>query len=285
VKHALILGAGSQITPFLTRRLASAGYQGMAVSRRPPCPGLAEGFPWRALDVTSPGDWAWAPEKTVVISLLPIWLLPAFLPRLANASQVIAFSSTSRFTKHDSTDSKEKEVAQCLAEGEAGLAERCRGIGIPWTVLRPTLVYGAGRDENVTAIARFIQRYGVFPLARPGNGLRQPVHTDDLAMAAVAAIDNARANNVDINLPGGETLSYKAMVERIFNELGKKPRIIMLPPALYRSLYRLLGFIAAVDYSQNAIDRMNQDLTFELGPSRALLGYHPRGFEFRLPPY
>ena len=58
----------------------------------------------------------------------------------------------------------------------------------------------------------------------------------------------------------------------------------MLPPGIYRTLYRLLGLITAVDYSHNAIDRMNQDLTFEREPARALLGYHPRGFEFRLPP-
>ena len=92
-----------------------------------------------------------------------------------------------------------------LAAAEAAVAAGA----IPWTVLRPALIYGLGLDRNVTAAARFIRRWHCFPLGGPGKGLRQPVHADDLAAAALAALDLPAAEGQSFNLGGGETLSYR----------------------------------------------------------------------------
>ena len=97
-RQALILGAGSQLAPFLTQRLAQAGCTGVCVSRhRPPAaPPLHPHFPWRRIDMAEPTAWEAVPGA-IAFSILPLWLLPAHLPALAAAgvAQVIAFSSTS----------------------------------------------------------------------------------------------------------------------------------------------------------------------------------------------
>jgi nucleoside-diphosphate-sugar epimerase len=49
------------------------------------------------------------------------------------------------------------------------------------------------------------------------------VHADDLAGAALAALDAPGAADRAFDLPGGETLSYRAMVERIFEGMGRRP--------------------------------------------------------------
>ena len=111
---------------------------------------------------------------------MPLWLVPPLLPRLAGSRQLIVFSSTSVFTKATSKDPNERSVAEDLAAAETKIAEFCTAKNIHWTILRPTMIYGGGRDRNVSAIARFIERWGVFPLVYPAKGLRQPVHADDL---------------------------------------------------------------------------------------------------------
>ncbi len=60
--------------------------------------------------------------------------------------------------------------------------------GVEWVILRPTLIYGHGRDKNITEIARFIRRFGFFPLLGKANGLRQPIHVEDVAEACFAAL-------------------------------------------------------------------------------------------------
>ncbi|PPT43957.1 nucleoside-diphosphate sugar epimerase, partial [Xanthomonas arboricola] len=62
------------------------------------------------------------------------------------------------------------------------------------TVLRPTLVYGAGRDRTLTQIAGLAQRTGAFVLPANATGLRQP---GDLGERAVApgTIDQRRAQH------------------------------------------------------------------------------------------
>jgi nucleoside-diphosphate-sugar epimerase len=282
---ALILGAGSQVAPFLAQRLAEHGLAGAAVSRHAPTASLHAAFPWHRVDLAEAPDWPAMPG-TVVFSVLPLWLLPAHVPALvaAGATQLIAFSSTSVFAKADSPDPAEQALAQRLASAESAVAEACEAAGVPWTILRPTLIYGSGRDQNVSAVARFIRRFGFFPVAHPASGLRQPVHADDLAIAAVAAIANPNAFNRAFNLPGGETLTYREMIARIFAGVGATPRILPLPSGLLRRALPLVQNRLPYRYSPALFLRMNQDLAFDPSDAHAALNYAPRPFKLELAP-
>ena len=279
-RHVVLLGAGSQLAPFITQQLAEKGWRGVAVSRRAPNshPPLHSAFEWESLDITG-GEALVAPIGSTIISLVPLWLLPPLILRLKHTAQVIAFSSTSRFSKAQSSDPAERTQAQQLASAEDAVVENCELAGIPWTILRPTMVYGSGRDRNVSAIAAFVRQYGFFPVSQPGRGLRQPVHAYDLAVAAVSAIENTKAFNTTFNLSGGETLSYRAMVERIFAALGRRPLILPVPAIILRSAFALGRHIVSSGYSPVLFQRMNQDLVFDSSAARAALNYDPRSFE------
>jgi nucleoside-diphosphate-sugar epimerase len=200
-----------------------------------------------------------------VIATLPIWLLAAHLPALARrgVDRLIAFSSTSVEAKRESHSAKAQAVVAALFGGEAAVMEAATASGIHVTILRPTLIYGTGEDANVSAAARFIKRFGFFPLAWNAQGLRQPVHADDLAAAALAALESPVSTGRIYPLPGGETLSYRAMIERIFEALGRRPRFIRIP-----------GLAALSELAK----RMAQDQAFDVGPAARDLGYTPRRF-------
>jgi nucleoside-diphosphate-sugar epimerase len=273
----LVLGATSLIGGYALTRLAAAGAAVTAVSRRPGPE--QDGVRWVAADVKAPGLTEAVGRAETVLSLSPIWLLPGALPALqaAGMSRLVAFSSTSRFTKQDSPEESERAVARKLADAEHATERFCHEAGIAWTILRPTLIYAEGRDANVSRLARLIRKVGVLPLSGTGAGLRQPVHADDLAAGAIAAASSPAAENRAYDLPGGETLTYREMAERVFEGLGRRPRIVTVPPVLWRT-----GLMLAAPVLPGATaamgDRMAQDLTFDGSAAALDFGWSPRLF-------
>lgn len=274
----LVLGATSLIGGHLMARLADEGFDPVAISRRPPVGDAC----WVDVDLTDPDVETRLPPAATVFSLSPIWLLPAVLAGLKARGMVrlVAFSSTSRFTKIDSPEPAERAVAKALADAEQAVETWCAEHGVAWTILRPTLIYDEGHDENVSRIARLVRRFHVMPLAGRGEGLRQPVHAADLAIGALSAAKASAARNRAYDLVGGETLTYRAMVDRIFEGLGRTPRSLPMPPWLFALLMRLAkpfypGATAAMG------TRMGQDLTFDSSDAMRDFGWAPRAFHPR----
>jgi nucleoside-diphosphate-sugar epimerase len=260
----LVLGATSLIGRYLTPLL---GRRAIAVSRRPPPEASGR---WVAADLEAGPD---LPPAATVVSLMPLWLLAPLLPRLVEGgmTRLVAFSSTSRFTKQASAEPAEREVAQNLAEAEAAVM----ASPAAWTILRPTLIYAEGQDGNVSRLAGIARRFGVLPLAGEGKGLRQPVHAQDLAAAVPLILAAPATQRRAYDLPGGETLSYRAMGERVFEGLGRRPRILTVPPGLWRMAFKLLRPKGA---TTSMGDRMAEDLVFDARPAQADFGWAPRDF-------
>jgi nucleoside-diphosphate-sugar epimerase len=219
-----------------------------------------------------------------VVICSPIWLVSdAVLNRLVQLGmkRLIAFSSTSRLTKGASPEPAEREVVARLARGEATIAEFCPKHGVAYTILRPTLIYDEGQDENVSQIASLIRKLGFFPVCGPATGLRQPVHARDLAHAAVQALPAKAAFDRDYNLSGGEALTYRAMVERIFRGLGKKPLIVSLPLEVWKFALTVLDWLRpnkTLKRNVNMVARMNVDLWFDHAAATHDFGYRPGPF-------
>lgn len=276
MRHALVFGGSGQIGRPLLARLLQEGWRITAVSRSPrhDAPGLS----WRSGDLASP------PELPVrVDALLSCGPLDAFARWYADAAiecgRVIAFGSTSVDTKRGSADARERDVARRLRDGEDTVMATAQGRGAHATLLRPTLVYGAGRDATLTRIAQLAQRWGRFPLPRNAAGLRQPVHVDDLAAAAHAALSRPESFGRAYALPGGETLPYREMVARVLAVLEPPPTLVELPaPAFNLALAtaKLLG--RGTGLGEAAVQRMRSDLVFDGGPAQRDLGWSARPF-------
>ncbi len=68
------------------------------------------------------------------------------------------------------------------------------------------------------------------------------------------------------------------MVERIFERLGRRPRIVPVPLGMLTVGLKVLNRFEATPYSPELFRRMNQDLAFDADAARAALGYDPRPF-------
>ncbi|HSR65383.1 MAG TPA: NAD-dependent epimerase/dehydratase family protein [Xanthomonadaceae bacterium] len=274
MREALVFGASGQVGRPLLARLLADGWRVTAVSRAPQP--IADGVRWLRGDLFDPGDVPRAPEA--IFSCGPLDLFAQWYARNpVGAAQVVAFGSTSVHVKRDSADLAERDLAARLREGEHALLGTAAARGARAALLRPTLVYGSGRDRTLSRIAAIARRWRRFVLPRGAGGLRQPVHVDDLADAAVAAAAAQATGAFD--LPGGEALAYREMVARVLAALDPPARLLEVPAPLFATalaLARAGGRLGG--FGDAALARLGEDLVFDPAPARATFGYAPRAF-------
>jgi nucleoside-diphosphate-sugar epimerase len=265
----LVFGGSSQIGHFLLPRLLASGEAVLALSRQPR-PAQA-GVTW--LQGTLPDRVPALPALSAIISFGPLQGLATWLAQasVADAPRVIATSSMSAETKRDSSVPAERALARQLRDGEAALAAACERHGCAWTVLRPTLVYGAGLDKSLTPIARRAMRLRLFPLPA-GRGLRQPVHADDIAQAVLAALECPAAAGRVLPIGGGERLHSGEMFARVRRSLPGATVPLPLPAWLLRLGQRALPPL------RGPLSRLDSDLVADNGELQRLLGIRPRPF-------
>lgn len=175
-------------------------------------------------------------------------------------------------SKQNSEQADEQDVVAMLQRGEAGLIAQAERLGMAWTILRPTLIYGAGIDRSITPIVQRALRLRLFPIPLVG-GLRQPVHADDIARAVVACIATGAASARVLEIGGGERLPYHVMFRRVHASLAQPTLALPLPGAALR------GLAAVLPRARGPVSRLQQDLIADNGPLQALLGVHPRPFQ------
>lgn len=267
-----VLGGSSLVGACLLPLLRDAGWQVTAFSRPVPVP--AGSSPQSATQQSQAVTPHW-------ICVAPIWVLSAHFAMLEahGARRVIVLSSTSRFTKDDSSDPHEQATARQLAEAEARVQAWAQNRNVEWVILRPTLIYGLGRDKNITEIARFARRFGFFPVFGKANGLRQPIHAMDVADACLAALQSAGAANRAYNISGGETLAYRDMVRRVFAAMGCRARLLTVPLWVFRLAVSVLRHLPRYrQWSTAMAERMNRDLVFDHAEATRDLDFKPRMF-------
>ena len=280
--RVLLSGASGQIGRFAIPRLLNEGFSVLAVSRG----GRPENYPclrhveW--LDQAAARQVCQSCEY--LLSAGPIQLAASYMREAASVRTAVIFSSSSLWSKRASDNPAEKRQMEEMLKLEQELlsysgSPDVNGRYCRMVIFRPTLVYGCGLDANITMLANWIRRYGFMPVNGRATGLRQPVHADDLAAAAVVALRQTQEIQGVFALCGGDTLSYDDMVERLFVALDRPVKLLRLPQWLFVMLARgYQVFNTGVGINAEMVKRQCTDLVFDDSEARRLLDYKPRPF-------
>ena len=276
-RRLFIIGFTSPLGQSIAAQAMSAGADVIAVSRSNPADvKLNHSCTHVQVDLQMPGSL-----QKLGLSSGDTIICAASIRTLANAVSglevppnigITAVSSASAVTKVDSPFPRDARLSQELLAAESVITTAFSGNT---RILRPTMIYGSGRDNNVAQIARLLARTHVFPLIGGGAGLRAPVHVDDLAQVALAAAATSPISN-PVHVPGGERLTFREVVRRI--AIAANIRYIEIPmPSLPFALGgRYLAHVGRLGGSLAACVRMSQDLT--VPDDAAMFGVHRRGF-------
>jgi nucleoside-diphosphate-sugar epimerase len=123
--------------------------------------------------------------------------------------------------------------------------ERVRAGGVPFVILRPSLVYGAGETGLVGSLARHLRTLPVMPVIGDGRIEIDPVHLDDLCAVIERCLvrDDVLGQTYDVLGPDRVTLDE--FLRRLGAVLGVRRPLLHLPARASLLLARLLGGVMA----------------------------------------
>ena len=187
---AVVTGAFSYTGGYVARRLIDQGVGVRILSRRPagrnPLGGLVGVAP---LDFSDPDGLRRAMEGADVL-YNTYWIRFAhgqttFDRAVENTKTLFKAAAGAGVQRvvHFSVTNPSTGLDLPYFRGKAQVEDMLKGLGVPYAIIRPTLVFGDG-DLLLNNMAWALRRFPVFPVCGNGDYPVQPVYAEDLAAQA-----------------------------------------------------------------------------------------------------
>jgi nucleoside-diphosphate-sugar epimerase len=151
--------------------------------------------------------------------------------------------------------------------------------GLDWTILRPTMIYGAPDDRNMARLLRLLRRWPIVPVPGGGTGLQQPVHVDDLAAAIVNCLERPGTIGHDYDLAGPEPLSLRETIEQAAAAVDRRPVCVPIPLRPTIAMTRLYDRLSPKPLlTTEQVARLAEDKAVDTSAARDDLQFAPRSF-------
>ena len=203
-----------------------------------------------------------------------IWFAPAIHKAIVNGAQLpkhILFTGSTRiFTRYNCNNSQQKKAAELFIQNQ---------FEIPWTIIRPTMIYGHSNDKNISKLTRLLKKTPVMPLIGKGNNLIQPVFIDDLIRAFLLAIESTEMHYQTYNIGGRHPITNKELFKTVGHTLNKNLTTVPIPVFIITTLVRLLQVFKITKISQDQIKRFQENKDIDIAPFESAFGFTPRTFQ------
>lgn len=263
--RVLVTGASGFIGGPLVAALANAGYAVRAAVRDRRGQSFPSGVEIAALpDLAAPIDWSpLAAGMDAIVHLAGIAHVGPDVPEAAydrvnhlataDLARASAAAGVKRFVFVSSIRAQTGAVAdRPLSEtnnaqptdayGRSKLAAEAavRGSSVPFTILRPVLVYGPGAKGNLASLTRLAALPVPMPFGRLTNR-RSMLALSNLIAAARFALDDARAANETFIVSDPDALSVAETISVLRAALKRNPALLNVPPGLLATMLGAIG--------------------------------------------
>lgn len=159
-----------------------------------------------------------------------------------------------------------------------GMEEAVRRSGIPYVILQPSVLFGAGAPF-VTALARLARRSPVLPLLGGGGVRFQPLWVEDLVTCIEGCLGDQAPLGRALPIGGADHLTFREVLDEICAALHVRRLLVPLPLGAARLQ---ATFMTAVmprpPLTPAAVELFNFDNITELDSVVRAFGFTPRGF-------
>jgi UDP-glucose 4-epimerase len=264
--RVLVTGASGFVGRALTKSLSEAGYHVRAAARnraRVPAAEFVEVVPMP--DLSRPADWrALLADVDAIVHLAGIAHVSRKIPdahydrinRLATKELALqaaltpqvrrfVFVSSVRAQSGPSSDTvltEDDPPRPTDAYGRSKLAaeEFVRGYGVPYTILRPVVIYGRGARANVGRLERMARWPVPLPFGAFGRK-RSLLALENMLSAIRFVLEHPATAGQTYLVADPLPVSLAEMIATLRQARGRKPRLVSVPQGLVRAAMRGLG--------------------------------------------
>lgn len=153
--------------------------------------------------------------------------------------------------------------------------ELVRASVLPWTIFRPSVIYGRG-DGFVSLLAKMVRRLPVVPVIGEGRQKLQPVPVEQVAEGFARALADSGAAKHTYEVGGPDAVSMLDLLDRIGAALGRgRVRKVHIPVGVMRPLAHLLHPLPSFPLTPDQLLMLEQDNTCNPTPFFTTFGLAP----------
>jgi NADH dehydrogenase len=157
--------------------------------------------------------------------------------------------------------------------------EEVRNGGIPYCILRPSLIFGPG-DGFVTQMMDTMRKAPLFrPVPGDGESRYRPIFIDDVTACFVRALNAESATNQTISLGGADDLSMNEILAEIARCAGvRKPAVHIPMPLIFAAAALAQTLLADPPVTVGQLRMLREGSTCDISSMKRIFGIEPKNF-------
>ncbi len=188
---------------------------------------------------------------------------------VAGLSRLVLIGSTGVHTRLKSESAETKRI------GERAIKES----GLPFTILRPTMIYGHAKDKNIACLLKSFRKTPIFPVFGDGLATMQPVYIGDVLRALVSVLDRPQTYGKIYDIGGPSPMSYLHLLETAAIAVGKRIHFLRIPLWLAMPIIKMLSALRISPVSVEQVQRLTENKDVDNSLAMIDFDYDPIAFE------
>lgn len=300
LSRVVVTGAAGFLGNHLVAHAASEGAVATAVVREPKHPGsvamaellrdpsrldgadvLIHAAAIRHRHGTSPSDYR-ASNVDLVDAL--VRAAAGRVGRFVHVSSVGVYGFPTKLPITEATPFAPRTLySQTKIEAEKLVARLAKSLGLAYTIIRPTIIYGAGdRNGMMDKLAAALRSHRYLVVGSGYNVLHH-THVDDVVRGIFTLAASERARNEDFIVAGPETVTLQRLSELVAHAVGAKVPRVHVPLGFARAVATAIDLAAYRGFeigkgeppiNNEKLDVMTVPISFDPAKARAA-GFTP----------
>lgn len=121
---------------------------------------------------------------------------------------------------------------------------RQAGDSLDWTILRPSLIYGPGTKGLAARMVDVMRKLPIVPVVGSGRELLRPIYVEDVARAAINALEIKESAGNSYMLGGADEVTFNDFMAQLSKASGVSRPSIHLPVWMCYWIARVLSLIS-----------------------------------------
>ena len=236
-------------------------------------------------DLAEPGSWEATLDGAAVLVQLQAQIAgldaePFVRNNLTSTERVLAAAREHgvHFVVHSSSSVVNSVADDDYTRTKRAQEELVKDGGVPYCILRPTLMFGWFDPKHLGWLARFMERVPVFPIPGHGRYMRQPLYNRDFCRAILACMQR-QPNGAVYDLVGPDRIDYIDMIRAIRDVKGLRTPVVRIPYRLFWVLLKTYAlFSSKPPFTADQLKALTAGDAFTGVDIEATFGFRPTPF-------